>query len=144
VLVDDEPMICTLLQRLVSRHLPGVEIAVCHTGAKALAAVASRPVPLVIADYSLPGMGGFQLVTAVKTLSQATSTLLVTGLPLPAEAHPARAGGMHYFLAKPFALSEFEAVLDAAMAAWRAYSSPKLAPIVIPPEAALGWAHRLA
>lgn len=144
VLVDDEPVICTLLQRLVSRHLPSVEIAICHTGAKALATVAGRPVPLVIADYSLPGMSGLQVVTAVKVLSPATSTLLVTALPLPAAAHPSRAGGMHYFLAKPFALPEFEAVLDAAMAAWRAHGAASAQTSVRLAEPALRPAHQLA
>src|SRR5205085_4163653 len=77
LLVDDTPSIRQLLTHLLHDVTPWEVVAVPDAAA-ALAVLATRSVPLVIADYHLPDMIGDALATAVKTRSPATKVVIIT------------------------------------------------------------------
>ena len=62
VLVDDEPHIRLILQRVLLTIADGYDLIAVGTGAAALEALDRRLVPLLITDYNMPGMNGLELI----------------------------------------------------------------------------------
>jgi CheY-like chemotaxis protein len=77
LVVDDTSSIRQLLTHLLHDVTPWEVIAVPDAAA-ALAVLATRPVPLVIADYHLPDMIGDALAAAIKAQSPATKVVIIT------------------------------------------------------------------
>jgi CheY-like chemotaxis protein len=77
LLADDTPSIRQLLSHLLLDVTPWEVVAVPDAAA-ALAVLAARPVPLVIADYHLPDMNGDTLATTIKARSPDTKIVIIT------------------------------------------------------------------
>ena len=69
LVVDDEPDALIILRRLMRDLTSGYDILTASDGAEALAKIGDRPIPLVITDYTMPGMNGLQLLTEIKSRS---------------------------------------------------------------------------
>lgn len=111
ILVEDEPDILILLQRLLRPLAGNYTIVLAHDGAAALEQVKRRQVPLMITDYNMPAMNGLQLTAAVKSHSPSTKIALVTAYHTPQLQQTALAQGVDYYLPKPFSIDELEAIL---------------------------------
>lgn len=111
ILVEDEPDILILLQRLLRPLAGDYTIVLAPDGAAALEQIKLRTVPLVITDYNMPNMNGLQLTTEVKSSSPTTKVALVTAYHTPQLQHTAIAHGVDYYLPKPFSIDELEAIL---------------------------------
>jgi two-component system, response regulator, stage 0 sporulation protein F len=115
LVIEDDESILRLIHRLVLGLKTPCTTITIPNGATALAEVARRPVALVITDYLLPGTDGLQLTAAIKAASPATHVVVISGMDTPALAAEARAAGAGAFLAKPFPLAEFRAIVEAAL-----------------------------
>jgi two-component system LytT family response regulator len=63
IIVDDEPDCSETLSMLLERFCPEVEVvAVCHSGAQAVAEIPVQKPDLVFLDIEMPKMNGFQLL----------------------------------------------------------------------------------
>lgn len=111
ILAEDEPDILAILHRLVRNLVPHYEVITVGDGNAALEQLKQRPVPLVIADYNMPGMTGLQLTTLIKDTSPTTKVMLVTAYHTPDLQQRARAQGVDHYLAKPFSIDELEQIL---------------------------------
>ncbi len=103
LLVEDEPMIRDLVQRILVAN--GHELLVAEDASAALALCRSRgaePVDLLLTDYALPGMGGPALAAEVQSLWPAVAVLCMSGYGHEAEGLPPGSR----FLQKPFTAQE--------------------------------------
>jgi two-component system, response regulator, stage 0 sporulation protein F len=115
MLVEDEPEILFILQRLMLDLVSGYDIVAVRGGAEALAQLGRRPVPLMITDYRMPGMNGLDLTQAVKAASPATHVLIITAERTPDIEARAYAAGAEYFLGKPFPLEDLRQIIRAVL-----------------------------
>ena len=111
VLVEDEPDILIILHRLMSDLTGGYDIITVSGGAEALLQLTLRPVPLVITDYSMPGMDGLELAAAVKTASPTTRVVMMTAYATPELEYQARRQSVDYYLPKPFPLDHLDQIV---------------------------------
>ena len=115
LVVDDDPTVVILLHRVLRDLEIGHDIITTSDSRDVLAQIGARPVPLVIADYSMPGMDGLQLTTAIKARDTNTRVALITAYATPALAQQATAHFVDYYLPKPFALEAFEQIVQSAL-----------------------------
>ena len=105
LVVDDEPKVCTTLQRLLESLNHEVEIAL--DGFEALAKL-ELGFDLVLIDIVMSGMDGFELVEQIRNDSRFANLPLImaTGLIAPETRIRAEAAGADDFITKPFNLTE--------------------------------------
>jgi two-component system, response regulator, stage 0 sporulation protein F len=115
LVVDDDPTVVILLHRVLRDLDIGHDIITTSDSCDVLAHLGDRPVPLVIADYSMPGMDGLQLTAAIKAHNSNTRVALITAYATPALAQQASAHYVDYYLPKPFALEAFEQMVQSAL-----------------------------
>jgi two-component system cell cycle sensor histidine kinase/response regulator CckA len=96
LVVDDEPFVLIVLQRLLRES--SFFVGAAHSGAEALEVFSQGPWDLVITDRAMPEMDGEQLAERIKKAAPGTPVILITGYARPGTA-------MELFdavLAKPF------------------------------------------
>jgi DNA-binding response OmpR family regulator len=116
LLIEDEPNIAAAISFILSRD--GWRVTALADGATALAQVhADRP-DLLILDLMLPGIGGLEIVQALRA-DPATSRLPVMMLTAKGQSRDraaAEAAGVNLFMAKPFSNAEILASARALVA----------------------------
>lgn len=78
VLVDDEAVFADLMGTLLE-HALGVPTRIFHDPRQALEAISGTTPALVIADYRMPGLDGFDFIREVGTRCPGVPAILVTG-----------------------------------------------------------------
>jgi len=102
LIVDDDAALLRMLERFLSRM--AYEVVACSSSGEAWALFQREPsaYPLVLADFSLPGMSGAELAAKMLELNPQVRVLLASGYAVDvsgiAAGHCARIG----FLKKPF------------------------------------------
>lgn len=95
LLVDDEPTLLALLRRYLERG--GHEVALCESAEDALQKFQeSGPFALILADLTLPGMNGEELIAELRKSQPNLPAILSSGY-----AHETQLAGVR-FLQKPF------------------------------------------
>ncbi|YCK34783.1 response regulator [Actinomadura sp. ATCC 39365] len=98
LVVDDDFMVARIHGGYVAR-VPGFEVvAVAHTGADALAAVAELRPDLVLLDIYLPDMSGLEVLKAIDDVD----VLMISAARDVATVREAMRGGAVNYLIKPF------------------------------------------
>jgi two-component system response regulator (stage 0 sporulation protein F) len=115
VLVDDEPIMLTVLSYALDYLAPDYEVIALRDGAAALALIAQRSVALVITDYHMPGMDGMGLIGAMQVAMPACPVGLLTASLTPALAQRAQAAGAAFALSKPFELAQLMTLVQKAL-----------------------------
>jgi len=111
LVVEDESRICRFLSRALEAHGHTVETA--RTGEDALRLTADHEFALVVLDLLLPGMDGYDVLEALLAADARTRVLVLSALgDVETRVQCLRAGAVD-FLAKPFAVSELIARVDA-------------------------------
>ncbi len=102
VLVDDDVAYTSLLTQLMVEHLECPVVAFSRPR-EALAALPKLGAGLIITDYEMPGMNGFEFAAEVSKLMPEVPTILITGHPLdgPMKQRIA-ASRVKVVLSKPF------------------------------------------
>jgi putative two-component system response regulator len=101
LVVDDDPGVSGLLDRLLTRE--GYAVNVAADAASALAAVASHSPDVILLDVLFPGSDGFTLCELLKrdAATRLTPVILVTGLTDRDSRIKGRLAGADDFLTKP-------------------------------------------
>lgn len=104
LVVDDEPIICDSIRRLLAADGHAVEMAV--SGRAALDLFQKGRFDLIIVDYEMPGMNGDELAAAIKARNPHQRVVLITGHAesLASSGNPLT--GVDLVIAKPFDLQE--------------------------------------
>ncbi len=99
LIVDDERSNLESLQKIFARE--GWRVALAESGAQALEALRLEPVSVVVTDLMMPGMGGEDLLRAVRAISPETEVVLMTAYGTVEAAVSAMKQGAYDFIAKP-------------------------------------------
>ena len=113
LLVDDDPLILELGRELLE-HL-GYRVETASDAVQALEVFQRQGADLVLMDYRLPGLDGYQLLQELQALDAGVRVLVATGQLSPQEAARLRAGGVRGIIYKPFRLEELQRQLEAAL-----------------------------
>ena len=110
LVVEDEQLLAQNLQDYLQAQ--GLEVRIAHEGAKAIGEAAVFAPDVMVFDYRLPDMEGFDVLDAVRQ-NRKCHFVLITGHPTAEVCERARQLGVSHILFKPFPLAELaRAVCD--------------------------------
>ncbi|MCP2022183.1 UNVERIFIED_ORG: DNA-binding response OmpR family regulator [Pseudomonas reinekei] len=110
LVVDDEQLLAENLQGYLQAQ--ALEVRIAHDGAHGIAEADDFAPDVMVFDYRLPDMEGFQVLDAVRQ-NRKCHFVLITGHPTAEVCDRARQLGVSHILFKPFPLAELaRAVLD--------------------------------
>ncbi|MBY0453593.1 MAG: response regulator [Burkholderiaceae bacterium] len=120
LLVDDNAVNRQVLGRMVQRW--GMQLTEAVSGAQALQLLADTTAPgfdLLLTDFLMPGMDGFQLVSQIKQEQryQHLKIVLLSSAANPGQGAQCRELGIDGYLTKPVARHELEQMLRTALVA---------------------------
>lgn len=104
LVVDDEPPIMALCLKILGRL--GYEVEGVTSGEVALSKMAGGPVDLLVVDYKMPGLNGFEVVRRARALHPGLKVVLITGHGTREVLGEALDGGINGVLVKPFTPEE--------------------------------------
>jgi DNA-binding NtrC family response regulator len=110
LVVDDEPMMRKSLASAIRRS--GADVVTAADGEEALSKFRETRSSLIFTDMRMPRMDGLALLRCVKRLSPETTVVLITGWSSPELTTQALREGATHVLAKPFAFSEVQRILN--------------------------------
>jgi DNA-binding NtrC family response regulator len=110
LLVDDEPALAKLLAAFLERA--GHSVALAATGEEGLARFAEEPWDAVIADLTLPGISGEDMVRRMLEMVPPQPVIISSGYPYSAAALPAAFRGQIQVLQKPYLPKMLAEVLE--------------------------------
>ncbi|QYY27959.1 response regulator [Cupriavidus pinatubonensis] len=82
ILIDDDPYMLDLCQRVISTRLPAVRLEVAQNGFEGLLMIGKVNPDLIVLDLMMPGMDGFRLIHALGRVPHycEIGTVVMTGL----------------------------------------------------------------
>lgn len=109
LLIEDEERVRDTLADML--RLANHEVVVASQGTEGLERFQAEPFDLVITDLAMPGISGWQVAQAVKTLRPEVPVVLVTGLGVELPAEQLRANGVDRVMTKPIRFEEVREVV---------------------------------
>ncbi|WP_461468606.1 response regulator transcription factor [Pararhodobacter sp.] len=111
VVVEDEANISEAIRFLLRRD--GFEVSVHADGESALRALSERRPDLVILDIMLPGLGGYDVLRALRARPGCADlpVIMLSAKGQAAARDQAQAAGASLFMSKPFANAELVAAV---------------------------------
>lgn len=106
LVVDDEPTVIRLIQRVLGQRLPDADVVVTQTGELAIEALKGGGFDMVIVDKNLPGIDGLGVVAWMRANGQQTPALLVSAFLTPESREVAQTLGVVACFCKPFSVLE--------------------------------------
>ncbi len=100
LVVDDEAVIREGIRRILEKD--GYQVEPKSSGRVALEKLQEEEFDLVITDLKMPGMGGIELLKAIRILQPDVPVILITGFSTVETAVEAMKNGAFDYLAKPF------------------------------------------
>ncbi len=115
LLVDDDPLICSLGRELLENL--GYRVEVATAGPEALRRFRKKGrTDLVILDYYLPGENGPEILEQLKNLDPEVRVLLASGFLTHGEADHLLRIGVSGLIQKPFRVGELDTQIKRALA----------------------------
>ena len=100
---DDRNLVTTLSYGLRKAMGKGISVAVCFSGSEAFSMLATQAFDLVISDFNIPGMSGFEFLNKVRQDHRETILVLITAYGTDALEEEVHRLGIGY-ISKPFEL----------------------------------------
>jgi DNA-binding NtrC family response regulator len=100
LVVDDESVIREALTRILEGD--GFTVQTAKNGHAAIELLQQNEFDLIITDLKMPGMSGFEVLSAVKTLQPSAPVIMITGFATVETAVEAMKNGTVDYLVKPF------------------------------------------
>lgn len=120
VVIDDEPEVCDLVARVLTRA--GYQVTVALSGEEGLEHVAPGALDCLVVDKQLPRMHGGEVIAEARRRMPGLPVVLITAFPEPFSLGGERPD---VSLAKPFKnLKVIEDAVGAALAGGAALTSP--------------------
>jgi DNA-binding NtrC family response regulator len=121
LVVDDEPMMQTLLERILTRD--GYRVLVAGNGAEALEILARESVSIVISDLQMPVLNGLDLLKSLKKGYPHIGVIIMTAYGDTYTVKDALLLGADEYITKPFKSFEISMVVERAY--WRLLAQDK-------------------
>ncbi|MBM3778358.1 MAG: sigma-54-dependent Fis family transcriptional regulator, partial [Acidimicrobiia bacterium] len=112
LVVDDDPALLGLLGRVALQA--GFEVRSCTSGHDALRFLRSRKAQVAFVDVNMPGIGGIDVLRAIRATDPECQVVVMSGASGVATAVEAIKLGAVDFLTKPFDLNRLRATLHGA------------------------------
>jgi two-component system, NtrC family, response regulator PilR len=112
LVVDDERSMRDFLKILLQKE--GYMVVTAHNGESALECLANQEFDLIITDIRMPGMGGLELLGAVKEQNPDLPVIIITAFASPDDAVQAMKNGAFDYISKPFNVDEIKSVIESA------------------------------
>jgi DNA-binding NtrC family response regulator len=119
LVVDDEPDICEMLERIIVSH-GEFKVLTATNGFDALDILENLYIDLVLTDVKMPEMDGVELLYEIKKRYPETIVVLFTGYGTIKTAVAAMKQGAYDYITKPFEEAEITSLID------RIFESTKL------------------
>ncbi|WP_072396801.1 response regulator [Hyphomicrobium sp. CS1GBMeth3] len=118
LIVEDRQVMLKILRRLLL-ELGYTRVDEASNGLQALERLGRKRYDLILSDWNMDGMSGFDLLKAVRAdeTTKATPFILVTAEAKRENILAAQSAGASGYLLKPFKLDVFEKTLDGVLAA---------------------------
>ena len=110
LVVDDEPVLCAVLQRMLSKLK--YRVVTANNGLEALRVLSYMQADLVITDLRMPKMGGWELMQRIKKSTPDLPVVLITGYHSIYSRDMAEASPASGYISKPFSFLEIKTLLD--------------------------------
>ena len=114
LVADDDAIVRTLVEQALRRQGHEVLLAVDGAAALTIASDVSRPIDLLVTDYTMPGRSGLQLAVDVRALRPDVAIILMSGwrMDQPPTTVP---GPAIEVLEKPFDLTGLARAVERAL-----------------------------
>ena len=132
LIVDDALELGRLLRAAISTLDSSISTGVVPSAEEALLDASRYPPALLVADFRLPGMTGFELITKIRTRLPDIKVIVITGQKDPQLQTQAEGMGVDAFFRKPMEMSAF---LDAVSRCLNLRRSLAAMPAEVPGEA---------
>lgn len=116
LVVDDEPEVCKILERLLIKR--GYQTRSAADGAAAVRAVLDEAPDVVLLDIAMPGLGGIEALTAIRAIAPEVKVIMVSGQGDLDLAKRALAYGAFDYITKPVDPAYLTVSLQVALA-WK-------------------------
>lgn len=100
LIVDDEPVLCSILKDLLDPLYE--EVIFCTSALEAQELVKERPFSLILSDIMMPGMPGDEFVTLLRSVGRIEPIIFVTGYATREVLFNAIRLGVSDVIEKPF------------------------------------------
>jgi len=110
LVVDDEPVLCAILDKMLTRL--GYQVVSAHNGVEAMKILSRMNIDLVISDLRMPQMDGWTLMKYSKDRYPNLPFILITGyhsIHTQSRASKSSADG---YLSKPFSVQQIKSLLE--------------------------------
>ncbi len=118
LIVEDREVMLKIIRRLLIQ-IGFARIDQAANGLEAIEMIGKKRYDLILSDWNMDGMSGFELLKAVRANPDVSTTpfILVTAEAKRENILAAKAAGASGYLVKPFKLDVFERTLDRVLAA---------------------------
>jgi DNA-binding NtrC family response regulator len=113
LVIDDEPAVRDLLQRVLSNA--GHQVVSVDTAEAALLKLARERFEVIVVDNNLPKMTGLELMAIVREHHPELRAIMITAYNTPAVEARARSLGVIAYVAKPFGIVTIVGAVDDAI-----------------------------
>ena len=110
LIVEDQEVFADNLQTHFERC--GWNARIASSGKVAVSAADEFRPELILLDFHLPDMNGFQVLDAIRAASHSCACLLMTGHPTDAVLADAEQRGIEQILSKPFSMTDLTQCLS--------------------------------
>lgn len=124
LIVDDDPAVLLTLAASIEKLNPAYAVDTCENGAEALTYLENYHYTLMLTDYSMPGMNGFDLARAVREHSSETRIIMMTAYGSDALRDQAADLHLDAFVDKPFTVKQIREIISRIMS--DATDSPRI------------------
>jgi len=111
LIVDDDPIVCKSLLRILSGH----ETSSAESGEEAVLKLEAEPFDVVFTDLKMPGMDGIELLKAIRGKHPRTVVIVITGYATVSTAVEAMKEGAFDYIPKPFKPDEVRLLAGRAL-----------------------------
>lgn len=115
LIVDDAGPVVVLCVNVLQAL--GYAVRGANSGDAAIQILRQEPFDLIVLDYKMPGMTGFDVFREARALHPNVAVVMVTGHGTPAVMEQAIRMGVTSILLKPFTSDELRAAVGKALAA---------------------------
>lgn len=114
LIVDDAGPVVILCVNVLQSL--GYSVKGTNRGEKAIELVSKEPFDLMVVDYKMPGMDGFQVFQRARVIRPEMAFILVTGHGTPEIINEATQMGFNSVLSKPFTPDKLREAVERALA----------------------------
>ncbi len=114
LIVDDAGPVVVLCVNVLQAL--GYAVKGANRGETAVELMRKEPFDLMVLDYKMPGMTGFEVFQQARTLHPGMAVVLVTGHGTPEIIDEATRMGFHAILLKPFTSDELRGTVEKVLA----------------------------